>query len=445
MPELARPALNFGGELDSPIRRQLPTPAGAGLLQESIGECLSRERQSNGKTLIDVSLELKIAPHHLIAIENDSFEALPGRAYAIGFVRSYAAYLGLDAQNLVARLKTEMAGPDVKLPVARPSARPVHKDQVNAARVEAGNAREPEIARFPAVEGAAPPVSPRERSAPILSAAERSVPISSPVGCSVPMWSLPELPVRQLVVPGLMIVLMTYFGYSVLASALRVAPPAVIPVPERLAAEAGLTPKKVRPPAVATVQQDARVLHEPSLAPSATPAAPRFATVEKSAPISREPALAPSRSYAPPPVAAAGESAPIAREPALYPSGQVAVAQSDSGVVQLKPVFHPPLPLGQRYGDQNRNSRVTLRVHRPTHVAVLGTRNHVFINRVLRAGDTYRVPNMSSMKLNAADGGAIEVILDDNTVGFAGEDGVVARGLSLQPQSIITRYHRPQD
>ena len=45
----------------------------------------------------------------LAAIEESHFEALPGRVYAIGYVRSYAAYLGLDAEKLVDRLKAEIA------------------------------------------------------------------------------------------------------------------------------------------------------------------------------------------------------------------------------------------------------------------------------------------------------------------------------------------------
>ena len=95
-----------------------------------------------------------------------------------------------------------------------------------------------------------------------------------------------------------------------------------------------------------------------------------------------------------------------------------------------------PLPLGRRYGVGNRNSRIILRVHRAIRIVVQGTRNRIFIDRNLDAGDTYRVPNVSGLKLSASDAGAIEVILDDTTVGFAGKDGVGARGLSLDPNSI---------
>jgi len=73
---------------------------------------------------------------------------------------------------------------------------------------------------------------------------------------------------------------------------------------------------------------------------------------------------------------------------------------------------------------------------------VQGTRNRTFIDRPLAAGDTYRVPNMVGLRLSAPDAGAVEVILDGISVGFAGEDGLSARGLSLNPQNIIDRRQR---
>jgi cytoskeleton protein RodZ len=83
-----------------------------------------------------------------------------------------------------------------------------------------------------------------------------------------------------------------------------------------------------------------------------------------------------------------------------------------------------------------------LRVHRTTHVAVQGTRNRTFIDRVLWPGDTYRVPNMVGLRLSSPDAGAVEVILDGSPMGFAGKDGATARGLSLNPQNIVDRQQR---
>ena len=53
---------------------------------------------------------MKIRKDHLEALEEDRMEALPGRTYAVGFVRSYADYLGLDAVQCVERFKAEIAG-----------------------------------------------------------------------------------------------------------------------------------------------------------------------------------------------------------------------------------------------------------------------------------------------------------------------------------------------
>ena len=117
-----------GGELDLPILDLPKTSADADVPPESVGQDLGKARRRSGKTLMEVSHGTKIPPHHLIAIETSHFEALPGRVYAIGFVRSYSAYLGLDAETIVARLRAEMAGSDAKLPVIGLVPPPERKD-----------------------------------------------------------------------------------------------------------------------------------------------------------------------------------------------------------------------------------------------------------------------------------------------------------------------------
>jgi cytoskeleton protein RodZ len=63
---------------------------------------------------------------------------------------------------------------------------------------------------------------------------------------------------------------------------------------------------------------------------------------------------------------------------------------------------------------------------------------------ILRPGDTYHVPNMRGLKLNAGDGGAVELMVDNRTVGFAGANGIAARNLPLQPQTVMN-HPRLQD
>src|SRR5687767_7362131 len=109
MAEGPRLTLDNGGGLDRSSLPPRKASGDAGPPAERVGHYLCTARQRKGKQLSDVWLELKIRPEYLIAIEEGRFEALPGRIYAIGFVRSYAGYLGLDAEECVGRLKAEIA------------------------------------------------------------------------------------------------------------------------------------------------------------------------------------------------------------------------------------------------------------------------------------------------------------------------------------------------
>jgi cytoskeleton protein RodZ len=79
---------------------------------ETVGQDLRTARQRKGEDLASVSQYLKIRKDHLNALEEGHFDQLPGRAYAVGFVRAYAQYLGLEGASLVDRYKSEIAGYD---------------------------------------------------------------------------------------------------------------------------------------------------------------------------------------------------------------------------------------------------------------------------------------------------------------------------------------------
>lgn len=77
---------------------------------ETVGQDLRAARIRRGDDLAAVSRSLKIRKDHLDALESDQLDRLPGKTYAIGFVRSYARYLGLDVNVLVERFKAEISG-----------------------------------------------------------------------------------------------------------------------------------------------------------------------------------------------------------------------------------------------------------------------------------------------------------------------------------------------
>eukprot|EP00439_Symbiodinium_sp_Y106_P087709 s1_g245.t1 len=74
---------------------------------EEAGTVLRKARLKTGEDLKSVSDKLRIRRPYLEALEESRHDDLPGRAYAIGFVRTYAVYLGLDAPKLVALYKSE--------------------------------------------------------------------------------------------------------------------------------------------------------------------------------------------------------------------------------------------------------------------------------------------------------------------------------------------------
>ena len=88
----------------------------------SIGEYLKRTRLSRRLDIGDISQELHIRRDYLEALESDAWERLPGEVYAVGFLRTYARYLGADADALVdyrRRLTKQEDNPATKMAMAR--------------------------------------------------------------------------------------------------------------------------------------------------------------------------------------------------------------------------------------------------------------------------------------------------------------------------------------
>ena len=69
----------------------------------SIGNILRTERETQGRTLTEVSKAVYIKTNYLSALEEENFAAIPGEVYVKGFIRAYASYLGMDGEELVAQ------------------------------------------------------------------------------------------------------------------------------------------------------------------------------------------------------------------------------------------------------------------------------------------------------------------------------------------------------
>src|SRR3954447_12611276 len=88
-----------------PRRPSAPAQDQSELAAREIGRALRESREARGEELDEVADFLRIRPAYLASLEQGELRALPGRPYVVGFLRAYAAYLGLDGDVLVASLK----------------------------------------------------------------------------------------------------------------------------------------------------------------------------------------------------------------------------------------------------------------------------------------------------------------------------------------------------
>ncbi|MBE7210610.1 MAG: helix-turn-helix domain-containing protein [Gluconacetobacter diazotrophicus] len=75
---------------------------------QNVGALLRARREQLGWSLPDVAVWLKIRLSYLEALEHGQLSRLPGNAYAMGFLRTYATTLGLDPDDLSRRFRTEV-------------------------------------------------------------------------------------------------------------------------------------------------------------------------------------------------------------------------------------------------------------------------------------------------------------------------------------------------
>ncbi|HWM61526.1 MAG TPA: helix-turn-helix domain-containing protein [Rhizomicrobium sp.] len=312
---------------------------------ESVGQDLRAARLRRGDEIAAVSRALKIRKDHLEALENDRIEDLPGKTYAIGFVRSYARHLGLDSAQFVERYKQDISG-RAEEQVREPA--PIHQDE--GRRLPQG-------------------------------------------------WRL---------IAGAVGILLVWGAYHLLFSggdSNQAVPPAPVLNPPKQIARVAPAPA----PMAAPVQTAT-----PS--PAADAAPPAAATSQQA-------------SATPPP--AAGAKTPATALSAGAPPTASLTAQAAV----------PAVGAGQVYGGLNRNPRVILRARSDTRVTVRGPDNQFLLNRDLKAGDSYQVPDMPGVTMATSNAGAVEMDLDGIALGRAGAPQQVLGRVSLDPQSLADRFN----
>lgn len=107
--------------------------AGGNRMGLTIGAELRLRREERRQTIRDVADVVRIQTRYIEALEDDRIENLPGRVYALGFVRTYAEHLGLDANDMVERFKQEAKGLEPQSDLTMPE--PVDEGKVPTAAI----------------------------------------------------------------------------------------------------------------------------------------------------------------------------------------------------------------------------------------------------------------------------------------------------------------------
>jgi cytoskeleton protein RodZ len=74
----------------------------------TIGEQLKAARTERGFTLNEVAAQTRVPIRHLEALETSDFASLPGSTYSLGFAKSYARFVGMDAATVATELRAEL-------------------------------------------------------------------------------------------------------------------------------------------------------------------------------------------------------------------------------------------------------------------------------------------------------------------------------------------------
>jgi cytoskeleton protein RodZ len=426
----------------------------AGPLPGGVAARLKYERERHDRSLRDVAAALNIRFVYLQAIEDGEFNKLPGNAYAIGFVRGYAEYLGLDSDDLVARFKAEVAELGKQTELVFPT--PVPEGKVPGAALILVS-----VLCFGLAYGAWSYFSTEDREVADLvptvperlqgllagedqagaRVAEASAALSEPVSdidTGSATSASPDLsagrdgPAVEAEPPTPV----EHAGAETTSSETEAA--------ESTASET----EAVEITSLATASFETIPVDSESMTAGSDGAVPEVDGVATPPQETARPAevAAPAEPPGDLPVVAhnqdaeAAEPAPAGPAPETPPE-TIATAPEAQAIPAAPSAGDAAAATGpleaQVYGRGNVGTRIVLRATQDSWVQVRDRNEDLLFTRVLRAGDSYQVPNQSGLTLLTGNAGGLEVEVDGTTLGALGPVGTVRRNVALEPTDLL--------
>ena len=348
-----------------------------------VGALLRRRREEIQQDVDDVSRQLRIRSTYIRAIEEGRFQELPGNAYAIGFVRAYADYLGLDGGNVVSDYRDELARRSRQNELVWPT--------------------EGSESRFPggAILGVCL----------LLGLAIYGGWYYATQSGGTGIKLIDQVPDYIKKATGV--------GQTVENEAPE--------EPTRTEAQAATS--TTQPPAPATPPAASEAASSPEAAPTtattAAPTPPSPAVVATPNPSTSEPAAVALGQGQPAP---SPPAAPTTTAPASEPTGGAAVTPAPSATEEASTAAQPaPVPPA---------AKVVIRANRDSWIEIRDKEDAIVLQRVLRQGETFNVPDQKGMVMTTGNAGGIVIELEGRPLQALGSLGVVKRGIKLDPTAL---------
>jgi cytoskeleton protein RodZ len=124
---------------------------------------------------------------------------------------------------------------------------------------------------------------------------------------------------------------------------------------------------------------------------------------------------------------------PIPATPAAAPD--LAPATAQTATTQTATTQTATGPSASDMAD--RSTRIVIRATADSWVQIRGPSRSALVARVLRAGDTYPVPDQGGLSMRTGNAGGLEITVDGSPVPSIGRMGTVRRNVMLDPQALI--------
>ncbi len=413
-----------------------------------VGELMRLTRERLGHELQTVANQLRIRLSYLEAIEDARFRDLPGTTYAVGFVRSYADYLGLDGADIVRRFREEAARIHGQTKLVFPAL--TAEGKLPRAAVLLVSA-----VGLAVVYGVWYYISSRQQSdLPVITDVPDRLAVLAPDGESDVGGAAPDHPLETPAARPTPAETPAAAGESPSAASVAEPQAPAAPVDGGAGAANAATPREsagdstdlsTSPPAAPVVTaptETAPATDTTGSAANASPSvpAPPAEAGDRAPAASADSGTAGSGNAGQPSTAApadatAGSATPPPTEPA--PPAAPDVAANDIPAAPTLPAPESQDSTQQAQLPGGLIAAVVLEARLETWIKIVDAKGKTVTNQVLKAGERYVVPDQPGLILRTGNAGGLDVLVNGRKAPALGEVGAVYRKITLDPGRLL--------